>query len=473
MVRTADLPSRVLGALRRAFSQFLALPLAVVFGFLTMTAIIYKADQAWSENRVPAGFSWLGQLLGDSTSLATLLSTIASSIITVTSITFSLLLIALQQGSSALTTQVTDQFLMRRVNQFYFGYFVGLSLFVLFSLATASSIHRPVFGTALSLLLTSVALCMIVVMIYNTIDQMRPSQIIRAIHRHVLRARAEEVKLLSATRRRPRPDWSVAATLNSTEAGHVLGIDVQGLKKAVQRAGCGEVETQLSVPLGRYVAFGDPIAVLRTPPGATIDGAALDRVGREILAALDFDDDRDLKRDPSYGIDQLAVIGWTSISTAKSNPNPGQAVVQSLRDIISRWCADGGEIAGDAEAKLVIEDAAPGDAMAALEQIILVTSESMQAQTLADALRTVAILMTKAPDPWRAQLADIARRALSSLGEHVLTSRLEIALDELVSALRTGGHGAIGESVRAATAELATTLGVLHSRSTRVPPPTP
>ena len=469
MTRIVDLPLRLTGALRRAFSQFLALPLAVVFGFVALTAAMYQADRAWSAGRVPAGFAWLGQLLGDSTSLATLLSTIASSIITVTSITFSLLLVALQQGSSALTTQVTDQFLMRKVNQFYFGYFVGLSLFVLFSLATASSIHRPVFGTTLSIVLTSIALCMVVVMIYNTIDQMRPSQIIRAIHRHVLRARAEEVKVLATTRRRPRADWAVVATLGSREAGHVLAVDIGKLEDAVRQIGCGEIEAQLSMPLGRYSAFGDPVATLRAPAAARPAPAVLARLEEAVLGALTFGDDRDLRRDPAYGIDQLANIAWTSVSTAKSSPNPGQAVVQSLRDIIARWCAEGGEAAGDARSVLVLADQSLDEALTALEQIILVCSESIQAQTLADALRTVAILLATTGGCCGERLAEIARRALSSLGEHVLTSRLEAALAELGSALHASGHAGVGEAVRAATAELATTLGTLNSRSTRVP----
>lgn len=468
MTAVLELPSRAAGALKRALGQFLALPLAVVVGFVLMTVAIYWADTAWSDGRVPAGFRWLGELLGDSSSLATLLSTVASSIITVTSITFSLLLIALQQGSSALTTQVTDQFLMRRVNQFYFGYFVGLSVFVLLSLVTASAIHRPVFGTAVALVLTTVALCMVVVMIYNTIDQMRPTQIVRAIHRHILKARHAQLPLLRRTRRVPRPGQLVVATLRATESGHVVGVDPDRVRAALSDVGAGEVEVQLMAPIGRYLAFGDTVAVLRAAGTASLDGEAAGRAGAAVMAALTFDDDRDLKRDAAYGIHQLATIGWTSVSTAKSNPNPGQAVIQSLRDILSRWAVDGC-VEGDPSSSLVIADAAPGEALDALESLILVTSESMQAQTLADALRTVAVLLSEVPDAWAARLADVARRALASLGEHVLTRDLEAALRDLEAALDARGFDGEARAVAAATARFATTLGSLNSRSTRVP----
>lgn len=468
MTGFTSLPTRISGGLKRAFSQFLALPLTVVIGFIIITIVIYWADQAWSAGRTPAGFSWLGQLLGDSTSIATLLATIASSIITVTSITFSLLLIALQQGASALTTQVTDQFLMRRSNQFYFGYFVGLSVFVLLSLVTASSIHRPIFGTSLILVLTIAALCMIVVMIYDTIEQMRPTQIVRAIHQHVLRAREREAALLSATRRAPRADWHVVGQLRSTETGHIVAVDVDKLRGSIDAIGCGEIEVELRVPIGRYLAYGDPMATLRAGTADALASDLLERVREAVGQAVTFQDSRDLRNDPSYGISQLSTIAWTSISTAKSNPAPGQAVIQSLRDILARWSADG-DVEGDARSLVVVPDVAPTEVVAAMEAILLVTSESIQAQVLAYAVRAISILLEIVPAPWRAQLAEAARRLLSSLGEHVLTVELEAALGELGAVLIAQGYPEIGRAVNTATATLATTLGELNSRSTRVP----
>lgn len=464
----ANLPSRIAGGFKRAFTEFLTLPLAVVVGFVLITVVVYWADNAWSKGHVPPHFSWLGDLLGDSTSLATLLGTIASSIITVTSITFSLLLVALQQGSSALTTQVTDQFLMRRSNQFYFGYFVGLSVFVLLSLVTASSIHRPVFGASIIVVLTIIALCMIVVLIYNTIDQMRPTQIVQAIHSHILNARTREATLLSATRRRPR-DWPVVGMIRSVEAGHIASIDVGRLREAIAKIGCGDVEVELRVPIGRFLAFGDPLVTLRARSSDALRAGMLDDVQDAVFDAITLDDARDLRRDPSFGISQLSTIAWTSVSTAKSNPAPGQAVIQSLRDILSRWFSDGGEIEGNADALVVIGDAAPGEAVDALELIVLITSESLQVQNLCRAFETVSILIDTAPPVWQARLVDVVRRALSSLGEHVMTSDLEVALAKLASALDAHGFATAGDEVRAATATLATSVGKLNSRSTRVP----
>jgi len=84
---------------------------------------------------------------------------------------------------------VYDQFLRRRYNQFYFGFFIGLALYTLTTLATVNQAFNPVFGATLVLVLTMVALYLLVLLLYSTINQMRPVEIIGMIRSHVLSAR--------------------------------------------------------------------------------------------------------------------------------------------------------------------------------------------------------------------------------------------------------------------------------------------
>lgn len=462
-------PRRFFNAVRRSFRQFLALPLTTVLGFVALNAVVYFADRSWSNGQAPTGFHWLGDLLGDSAALGSLLTTVASSIITVTSITFSLLLIAVQQGAAALTAQVTDQFMARRTNQFYFGYFVGLSVFVLMTLVTSTDFHRPVFGTTLALLLTTSALCLIIVMIYNTIDQMRPAQIIQFIHGRVLEARGADLSLLRATRRTTRFGWPDIATVRSRESGYVVGLDLVRITKAVERHAKGLVEIEFDITVGSYRAVQDPLFTVRCQPGITLDAKARAALIDETLAALDYDDGRDLKYDAAYGVHQLATIAWTSVSTSKSNPSPGITVIQALRDVISQWSEGETEEYETATSCIVYRDATPMAATDALESVIVVASESIQSQTLAEAVTTLAILLRHVRQPTAERLADMANRMLSSLGEHVLTRQLEAALPDMVAALSERGFTGVASAAAEASRSLAASVGKLNSRSTRVP----
>lgn len=97
--------------LRRAITSFLAIPTAIIIAFVLLAIGAYRLDQADLGWVRPFSSFMRNHVFGDPESTATLLGTIATGVITITSITFSLLLLALQQSAGSLTHQVFDQFL--------------------------------------------------------------------------------------------------------------------------------------------------------------------------------------------------------------------------------------------------------------------------------------------------------------------------------------------------------------------------
>jgi uncharacterized membrane protein len=183
---------------------------------------------------------------------------------------------------------------------------------------------------------------------------------------------------------------------------------------------------------------------------------------------------RRLESDPAFGIEQLATIGWRSISTAQQNPAPGLAAIHNLRDLLARWAAGEDEAKDDkAREENVIAVVYPDDVLPSLfdafEQLAIVASEAMQAQTYAEILRSFAITFPRLSDWQRRRVEDLILRSLSALGDHVLSAELDDALTAIVRTLEDADAPVVAEAVRAAQAELATTIGHLNSRSTRVP----
>ncbi|MHA6692942.1 DUF2254 family protein [Devosia sp. A449] len=78
--------------IRRAFVEFLTIPTATVVVFLGLATATYFLDQQRLSQDWPVVFP------GDDDAARSLLTTLAGGIITITSITFSLLLLAVQQG---------------------------------------------------------------------------------------------------------------------------------------------------------------------------------------------------------------------------------------------------------------------------------------------------------------------------------------------------------------------------------------
>lgn len=303
--------------IRRAFGEFLWLPSAVIVGFLLLAAGVHLLDRA--------GWAWLQpvrnflrtHIFTDVQATQAFLGTTASGLMTVTSVTISILLLALQQSANAMTTAVFDQFLRRRHNQFYFGFFVGLTLYTLVVLATVNAPFNPVISAAIGFCLTMVALFLLIVLLYATINQMRPIEIINTIHNHILAARRRQRQLLAVTRRRSQYQGAVQRPVRAVRRGTVSAIAVETITSAVQATGV-DVEVALTVSIGDYVAFHDLIA---TVYGQTEMAAAA--VGEAVARAVKLERERNITTDPGYGIEQLTTIAWSSISSAKSNLGPG------------------------------------------------------------------------------------------------------------------------------------------------------
>lgn len=129
--------------LQRGIAEFLRLPLLITAGFCVVGVAVSVLDASSSSH---GGFRAGAESLVPSAGAVEFVSAVATSLLTVTSITFSVLLLAVQQTASSLTPVVLDQFLRRKPNQAYFGFFVGASAFTFLVLGLAREDPAPIYG---------------------------------------------------------------------------------------------------------------------------------------------------------------------------------------------------------------------------------------------------------------------------------------------------------------------------------------
>jgi len=450
-----------LNAIRHAFAEFLCVPTCIITGFLLLAAGTYLLDSSQARWLAPTRDVLETYMFADAEGTTSLLSTVAGGLFTVTSITVTLLLIALQQAASALTHQVYDQFLRRRHNQFYFGFFVGLTLYALITLATSGPIN-PAFGGAVTIALTALALYMLLVLFYTTIDQMRPVVIIAAIHDHALRARKVQMGLLRKTRRASNCAAPLSVPVHAIKNGFVTRIDVDTIATVIARAEA-DAEVVLKVSVGTYIAFGEVLAETKCHSHADADA-----IGKVVHDAIRRERQRDITLDPLDGIDELETIAWTTISTAQSDPDPGQLTIFILRDLLARWSDERDEEPGAGKLPIVYADNVFARLMSAFESLAVSCAESMQHQNLAEILRTFDLTFDRLPEPQQRRAEDLLLRTLTALGDHVLTADLDAALVGLIATLKRAGRAKTAGAIETAHDRLARSIGKLASRSTRV-----
>ena len=454
--------SHVFESIRRAFAEFLTIPTGIIVGFLLLAAGSYALDRGEVAALVPVHGFLKSHVFADAQATGDLLGAIAAGIITVTSITISLLLLAVQQAAAAMTAQVFDQYLRRRSNQIYFGFFVGLALYSLITLATVNDPFNPVFGGTLAVLLTIIALYLLILLLYTTINQMRPVEIIEAIHDHILIARERQLRFINKTRQSSLYEGSVSVPVSAEKHGYVTRIDLDTID-AARRKVQSDFEIVLRVSVGSFVGLGDEIAEVKAQTQAHSEA-----IGKCVQDAVQLERQRDIALDPAYGIEQLEMIAWTSISTAKSNPSPGLLTIRSLRDVMARWSNDGNELSREPSFPVVYTDNTFAQLMDAFETFAVVSSESMQHQNFIEVVETFRVMFDRLSPAQQQRAEDLILRSLSALGDHVLTAELDAKLSGLTRTLQASGRAEVAAAVAAAQAQLSHSIGRLNSRATRV-----
>lgn len=447
-------------SIKKSFQEFLKVPSIIIVSFLLLAFITNLLDHS--------GFQWLkpvrhfmnDKIFSDPKGTSNLLAAIGGSLITVSSLTITLLLLVVQQSASAMTTRVFDQFLRNRINQAYFGFFVGLALYSLVILSTVASPFNPIIGATIALLLTIVALYFLIVLIYTTINEMRPPVIIESIFQNILKARKNEKILLSKTMRVSAFEGKINQQLKSETYGYLANVKVNLIHNALKVAK-EEAEIVYHISVGDYVAVHDIFAEVKTNSNEDCK-----MICDAVVRASDIQKQRKSENDPGDTIEQLEIIAWTSVSTAKSDPYPGLLAVRTLRNLLSIW-EDEKVRKKEAPYPIVYNSHTKDLLFNSLETLAVVSSESLQHMVFTEVLKNFSQLFNRLNKDDEKRIEDIILRILSCMGDFVLTAPLENALENLANVLKRHDRFDTANHLLKAKDELKNSVGKLNSRATR------
>lgn len=216
--------------------------------------------------------------------------------------------------------------------------------------------------------------------------------------------------------------------------------------------------------LGDYVAYHEAIAEIKAT-----DPAEAERLAHCVGDALRFSQERNMAQDPAYGIKQLEVIAWTVISTAEDTPETGIIVLNALRDLLSRWIRTDAESPHQPQKLPVVYEQDTRLALIdAWESLVTVSTESMQHQPFAEILKSIARLYGEFPVVLQNRVDRLLERAVSGMGDHILTQDVDSALHDLIQVLEDEARYETAGMLAEARNQLAASLGTLANRSTRI-----
>ncbi len=322
-------------------SQLWPLPVFAVVLAVVVGVVVPSIDLV-SNAYLPSGLDSL-VFGGGAEAARALLSTIAGSLMTVTSLTFSLTVVALQLASSQASPRVLRLFARDRYVHATLAVFLGTfaySVTVLRSVRTATNTTDefvPRIAVTIGFVLTLVSVVMLVLFLAHLATQLRVETILKDIHAETDRT----IDLVSDTRADTTAFTGVFSqpaltkTITSTSSGFITSRDREALKELAATHG---VVIQECRSVGDNVVVDTPLVLwweragASRAPDAEAIAAGVRRahaIGYERTAAQDFD----------YGVQQIVEIGVRALSPGVNDPATAVHALGHLSALVARIVA--------------------------------------------------------------------------------------------------------------------------------------
>jgi uncharacterized membrane protein len=285
----------------------------------------------------PASLWWA--FGGSAEGASGVLGAIASGIITVTGVVFSVTIVALQLASSQFTPRVLRQFMADRANQIVLGVFIGTFTYTLLvqrTLRSAASGEEFVPNLAVTgaVALALVSIGFLIFFINHAARSIQASVIIDSVTRDTLRVMrnvfpdrsdaGDHDPLLSAdeyTAGREDPPLSVTCH----NSGYIQSVDTAALRDLARRR---QLLVRLDVEIGRYVLAGDE--VMSVWPHDDVDEEA----ERQMRDALVLGMERTAHQDVKLGVIELMDIAVKAMSPSVNDPTTALNAMDRLGEIL-------------------------------------------------------------------------------------------------------------------------------------------
>ena len=329
-----------MNALRRFWrnlrTSFWFVPALIVAASITIAVAFIAADYTMSEQ-------WLARwphLFGaTATGAGGILSTIASSMVTVAGVTFSMTLVALTLASGQYTSRVLRTFMRDRVTQVVLGVFAGIFIYCLIVLRTIrggdTDAFVPSLSVSFSVVLALAGTGVLIHFIHHIASSIQASSIIAAVADETMVAvdrlfpgrlgrgpvddEEEQARLPLSVR-----SWQVVPACGN---GYIQSVDNAALlglareHKTIVRMECG---------IGKFVVDGTALASL----------ALEESPGEEIVAALQgaytISRHRTPEQDIAFGIRQIVDMAMRALSPSTNDTTTAVMCLDYLTAILSR-----------------------------------------------------------------------------------------------------------------------------------------
>lgn len=314
-------------------SSYWFIPSVMCAAAILLVVVLLNLEDTLIEG-TPTGLWWL--YAGSPSGAREVLSTIAGSMITVASLTFSVTMVALSVASQQFGPRLLRSFMRDRGVQFVLGTFLATFLFSLLTLRRVREINNegdvPYVSVTVALALTILSIGVLIYFIHHVSRMMQSSNLIAAVSRDIHEAiqkifpkrvgaeRPEEPEHVHQSRV-PENLEAESRPVPARKNGYLQAIEKDALlKTATQR----QVLVRLCFRPGDYIVKGSPLVLVW--PGRSVDEDLCGALNESFVIGVE----RTVTQDLRYTVDQLVEIALRALSTGIDDPFTAIACLDHL-----------------------------------------------------------------------------------------------------------------------------------------------
>ena len=264
-----------------------------------------------------------------------ILSSVATSIMTVVSIVFAILLMTLTLASTQFSPRILISFVRDRTTQWTLGVFLGTFSYCMAALPAARAQPHPFAPVATvtgGMLLALVCVAWLIYFINHISQSISVNHIVDRIARETELVIAEVMPYeRGAYRAEDRGEVSPTkdgGPVLSRRSGYIRYIDVKHL---IELARDRRVSLYLQRRVGQFVPAGAPLLRVSKPERVPPDQE------QHLIAAIDIGPTRTLQQDIEFGVIQIVDIALRAMSPAVNDPSTAISCVDQLSRIMICW----------------------------------------------------------------------------------------------------------------------------------------
>lgn len=263
-----------------------------------------------------------------------LLATIATSVLTVAGVTFSVTAVTLSLVASQYTPRVVRTFMRSAKTQLALGVLLGVyaySLVVLRTVSGGESPYVPDIAVNFANLYALVGLFVFILFVHHIASFIQPVTIAADLFSETLDSicafypeeQAEEPPNAGSEVEESLAELPWHA-LPSPRAGYIEQVDFDALVEYASRAG---TVVRIAPRLGEFVLEGTSLLhVANAPPNKA--------EGRRLLAAVSLGSHRTIEQDPAFGVRQLVDMALKGLSPAINDPTTAMLCIDHLSALL-------------------------------------------------------------------------------------------------------------------------------------------